>query len=305
MPGIIVHTLLGARVLDRWRADPTAAPFPASDDALRATFLSGCMGPDMGMYPGGDTLFSDLAHYVKSGELARTLVREARTDPQRAFAWGWATHVLADALIHPLVNLAAGDARGGGPLTYADDPGLHLAVEVGADGCQFDRWRQTDMPRLPHLPGGTVEYLGDAYRKVYGPAIQHRSVRTSVAAWARWHRFSVALGGAASAKLYGRARGRHGLYGWARVAVKLYTGVCSRGSVLHALTHPLAPSARAEALIDRSVAEFPDRFAELQRGMLESLPDYNLDTGAVEQPATYPLTLKALARLQTKTGQPV
>src|SRR5262245_36459925 len=100
MPGIIVHTLLGTQILDRWRADPTNTPFRPDDDSLRATFLSGSMGPDMGMFPGGDPLFSDLAHYVRSGELTRTLVREARTDPQRAFAWGWATHVLADSLIH-------------------------------------------------------------------------------------------------------------------------------------------------------------------------------------------------------------
>lgn len=44
MPGIIVHTLLGRTLLDRWRGGP-AAPFPAGEPGLRAAFLAGCMGP--------------------------------------------------------------------------------------------------------------------------------------------------------------------------------------------------------------------------------------------------------------------
>ena len=52
------------------------------------------------------------------------------------------------------------------PLTYADDPHLHLAVEVGADGCQFARWTEIAMQRLPPVPPGTADYLGGVYRKV-------------------------------------------------------------------------------------------------------------------------------------------
>jgi len=57
---------------------------PAGDPALRAAFLAGTVGPDMGMYPGGEPLFSDLAHYVRSGELARALVRAARSIAARS-----------------------------------------------------------------------------------------------------------------------------------------------------------------------------------------------------------------------------
>jgi len=122
-------------------------------------------------------------------------------------------------------------------------------------------------------------------------------VRKSLAAWLRWHRFSIALAGAASSKLYHQAGGRHGLYGAARRTAKIYTGLFAHGSRLHALAHPVAPSERAAMLIEQAIGEFTDRFLALQRDQLESLPDYNLDTGTVENPVTYSLTIKALKRL--------
>jgi hypothetical protein len=297
MPGVIIHTLLGARLLDRWGGGAAAAPFPAADPVLRAAFLAGSIGPDMGMYPGGAELFSNLAHYVRSGELARALIRAARTESERAFAWGWATHVLADATIHPFINVAAGDARGTAPLTYADDPALHLAVEVGADGCAFARRRELGLPRPAPLPADIAGFVAGAYRGVYGSAVSDGHVRASLAAWQRWGGFSVAVAAAASARLYGRAAGWHGFQGFARRAVALGTGLFARGSRLHALTHPLRPSARAEGLIENALTEFPERFRELQRDELASLPDYNLDTGFVEEKPTYPLTLRTLDQL--------
>ncbi len=305
MPGFIVHTLLGDRILGPGPDGPPATdlPFPVNDAGLRAAFLTGCVGPDMGMHPGGDVLFSDLAHYVRSGELARALVREARTDADRAFAWGWAAHVLADALIHPLVNVAAGDARGVGPLTYADDPWLHIAVEFGADGDYFAHWRERGLTRLPPPPPTTADHLGLAYHVVYGPAVGAGAVRRSLAAWARWHPFAVAAAGAAAENLYGRRGGRHGLYGACRRAVRSYTGAFARRSPLHAVTHPLKPSVRAAGLIETAVQEFPEHFRELLRGGLDSLPDYNLDTGIIEQLASYPPAVATLARLEKTVGK--
>lgn len=295
MPGIIIHSILGAQILDRWRTG--GAPFPVGDPAARAMFLAGCMGPDMGMFPGGEPLFSDLAHYVCSGQLSRALVRSARSDAEKAFAWGWATHVLADVLIHPLINIASGDARGSGPLTYADDPGLHLAVEIGADGHQFARWQQLALPAFAS-PVGVAEHVAGAFRTVYGSTISGGQVRNSLAAWFRWHRFALSLAGSASAKLYGQPGGRHGWAGVSRRIVKYWTGLFDRRSRLHALTHPLAPSARAESLIEATMREYPERFRELERDELGSLADYNLDTGAVEEVVTYPLTASTLAQLK-------
>jgi hypothetical protein len=295
MPGIVIHTTLGIQILDRWRAK--SAPFPVDNPHFRSLFLAGCMGPDMGMFPGGEPLFSNLAHYVRSGHLSRALLHSAQSDAERAFAWGWSTHVLADVLIHPLINIAAGDARGGAPLTFADDPGLHLAVEIGADGCHFTHWQQLAL--LPFISlNGIAGHVAGAYHTVYGSTINNQQVENSLASWFRWHRFSIALAGAASAKLYNRAAGHHGWSGVVRRIVKCWTGLFNRRSLLHALTHPLAPSARAESLIERAMIDYPERFRELERDELTSLPDYNLDTGVVEEVVTYPLTANTLAQLR-------
>jgi hypothetical protein len=260
------------------------------------------MGPDMGMFPGGEPLFSDLAHYVRSGELTRTLIHTATSDLERAFAWGWATHVLADAMIHPLVNIAAGDARGSGPLTYADDPGLHLAVEIGADGDRFAQWQQLALPRQTQPESGIAEHLTRSYHTVYGPVVTAKQVKDSLGAWFRWHRFSIALAGAAAANLYGRNGGRHGLSGGLRRLAKLLTGLFSRQSLVHALTHPIAPSERANALIGQAIRDYPEQFRELERDRFATLPDYNLDTGTVEEGITYPLTTRTLAEMRKRTN---
>ena len=111
-------------------------------------------------------------------------------------------------------------------------------------------------------------------------------MRRSFAAWYRWQGFATALAGPAP-----------GFNESGRRAVKLCAGLFSRRSLLHALTHPRAPSERVTNLIEQAVDTFPDRFLDLQRDGLESLPDYNLDTGAVEETVVYGPTKRTLERL--------
>lgn len=300
MPGIVVHTLLGTAVLERWTVAPGEAPFPTAAAGARAAFLTGCAGPDMGMYPGGVPLFSDLAHYVRSGDLARALVAEARSPVERAFAWGWVSHLLADVLIHPLINLGAGDAAGGDALTFAQNPGLHVAVETAVDGFHFPRWRDLGLTRLAAPPVGEVEHVARAYRDVYGAAIDARAVASVFASWVSWHRISVAMAGSASRRLYGRPRGNGLAFRIAHRAGRTLTGVLGRPGLVYALTHPIRPSERVADLIARSLTDYPTHFHDLYAGGLPSLPNYNLDTGTVDEPATYPLTLAAQKRLAAK-----
>lgn len=286
MPGSVVHTLLGARILDRWRHSPSVSPLPADDASLAAVFLAGSIGPDMGLYPGGRRLFSDLAHYVRTAQLARALIREARSDVERAFAWGWLTHVVADVAIHPIINIGAGELRGRGPLTYADDPQAHLMIEVGVERLFHGRWQKAGIGRLPRLPDALIDFVVRACDAVYGPAITPADVRRSFAAWHRWQGFAMALAGPAP-----------GIHEAGRRAVKFCTGLFARRSLLHALTHPRAASERVTNLAEQAVDAFPDRFLDLQRGGLESLPDYNLDTGAIEETVVYGPTRSTLERL--------
>ena len=115
MPGIAVHTWLALELLARW--NQTGLPKLATEaPQIRAAMQSGALGPDMGMFPGGNPFLSDLAHYVRSGELARNLLRLAETEVERAFAWGWASHVLAERALP-----SAGES--GGRRALASRPG--------------------------------------------------------------------------------------------------------------------------------------------------------------------------------------
>ena len=96
MPGVTLHFLVAQRILDRWRIRDATAPFDLDrPDAVNA-FFHGSIGPDLGFFPGGARILSDLAHCVRTGALTNDLVRHARTPVERAYAWGWMSHVLAD-----------------------------------------------------------------------------------------------------------------------------------------------------------------------------------------------------------------
>src|SRR5436853_7747355 len=66
----------------------------------------GCLIQDMGYYPFGNRFFSDLVHYVRSGDFVSELVREAHNINELAFALGALSHYAADNIGHPLVNEA-------------------------------------------------------------------------------------------------------------------------------------------------------------------------------------------------------
>lgn len=95
------------------------------DDALRALLLAnldflrgGAVGPDIFYFPSSnlsfipqkltgyhyDPAFSDLAHYCQTDELARNMIDSAKSDREKAFAYGWLAHNLEDSVAHPWVN---------------------------------------------------------------------------------------------------------------------------------------------------------------------------------------------------------
>ena len=92
MPQPTFHLLLAHEVLDRWNG---AGPFDTHDSANRNAFFHGAIGPDMGFFPGTNRLISELAHTSLAGELTRQLAAHARTETTLAFAYGWATHIVA------------------------------------------------------------------------------------------------------------------------------------------------------------------------------------------------------------------
>src|ERR1700678_2173384 len=67
----------------------------------------GCAIQDFGYYPFGNAFFSELTHYVRSGDFVLSLLRNAKTADELAFAVGSLSHYLGDSIGHSAaVNLA-------------------------------------------------------------------------------------------------------------------------------------------------------------------------------------------------------
>lgn len=118
--------------------------FPAATaaDFLKAHSYAygGCLIQDLGYYPFGSHLFTDLTHYIRSADFVQALLDEATDINELAFALGAVSHYHADvqghsiavnrsvALLFPELRRKFGDV-----VTYADNPGAHLRTEFGFD----------------------------------------------------------------------------------------------------------------------------------------------------------------------------
>jgi hypothetical protein len=118
--------------------------FPAASDAdltrARAYAYGGSLIQDLGYYPFGSHLFTNLTHYVRSGDFVQALVREARDVNELAFALGALAHYASDNNGHPLATNRVVPlmypkvrARVGDRALYVDDPARHLMVEFAYD----------------------------------------------------------------------------------------------------------------------------------------------------------------------------
>ena len=64
----------------------------------------GCVLQDMGYYPFGNKFFSDLLHYVRSGDFVEALLRDSSDLNEYAFALGALSHYASDNSGHPTIN---------------------------------------------------------------------------------------------------------------------------------------------------------------------------------------------------------
>ena len=104
---------------------------------------------DLGYYPFGNRFFSDLVHYVRSGDFVAALLTEASDVNEYAFALGALSHYAADIAGHPAVNAAVSQefpklrAKYGDTITFAEDPKAHIRTEFGFDVVQVAKNRYT------------------------------------------------------------------------------------------------------------------------------------------------------------------
>ncbi len=127
--------------------------FPtATDDDLRkahAFAYGGSLVQDMGYYPFGNKFFSDLTHYVRSGDFIVNLINESSDLNEYAFALGALAHYSSDNVGHPAVNQSVAllfpklRAKYGDTVTYEDNPKAHIRTEFGFDMTQVAKNRYT------------------------------------------------------------------------------------------------------------------------------------------------------------------
>lgn len=124
----------------------------ATEEDLRkahAYAYGGCLIQDMGYYPFGNTMFSDMVHYVRSGDFVDALLAESTDINEYAFSLGALTHYVADIVGHPVVNAAVSrefpklGAKYGPIVTYAEDHKAHIRTEFGFDVVQVAKQRYT------------------------------------------------------------------------------------------------------------------------------------------------------------------
>jgi hypothetical protein len=102
---------------------------------------------DLGYYPFGSKEFSDLVHYVRSGEFVEEMLRQSQDAKEYAFALGALAHYVSDVDGHPVVNQAVAlrypklRAKYGRSVTYAEDKSAHLKTEFGFDTQQVAKNR--------------------------------------------------------------------------------------------------------------------------------------------------------------------
>jgi hypothetical protein len=107
----------------------------------------GAVIQDLGYYPFGSVEFSNLVHYVRSGDFVRELLLQSQNANEYAFALGALSHYAADIAGHPAVNQAVSiqypklRAKYGNSVRYAEDHTAHLKTEFGFDMVQVAKNR--------------------------------------------------------------------------------------------------------------------------------------------------------------------
>jgi Zinc dependent phospholipase C len=125
--------------------------FPAlTEDQLKEAHgyaYGGAVIQDLGYYPFGSVEFSNLVHYVRSGDFVRELLAQSQDANEYAFALGALAHYTSDIAGHPAVNQAVSiqypklRAKFGNSVRYAQDHTAHLKTEFGFDMVQVAKNR--------------------------------------------------------------------------------------------------------------------------------------------------------------------
>ncbi len=302
MPCATIHLVLAGKVLDGWETHSDRAPVPVRRPEIRNAFLHGALAPDMGFVPGADRLVSEVAHYLQPADLTRALLDSAESGEERAFAWGWASHVLGDIEIHPLVGRAVGERLYGDPDRRVDaleDVATHVSLEVGLDIAVLEAASGVPTPpALPHFDDRTIHHLEGALSWTYGVSwdaadllTYHRRAVWLTRWWPRVLRI-LSTGLQASNSERESTLGRQIVGGSVAAARK----VARPGSPAAGLFSARVPPTWVIQAVHEGVGGFPDRFQAWVDEEMDSAPNRNLETGGAAGPGLGHPASDAVAR---------
>ena len=107
----------------------------------------GAVIQDLGYYPFGSVEFSNLVHYVRSGDFVQELLLQSQDADEYAFSLGALAYYASDIVGHPAVNASVSmqypklRAKYGESVRYAQDHTAHLKTEFGFDMVQVAKNR--------------------------------------------------------------------------------------------------------------------------------------------------------------------
>jgi hypothetical protein len=321
---------------------PNATP----EDLLQAHAYAygGAIIQDLGYYPFGNKFFSDLTHYVRSGDFVLALIEESSDLNEYAFALGALAHYAADnaghrlATNHAVAILYPGLEKKYGPVvTYEEKPSAHMKVEYGFDVDQVAKGHyapkayhdfigfQVSKPVLERAFArtysldmssvfGSVDLALGTYRHAVSTVIPRM---TKVA----WHlkkdeiqhsdpsetktKYIYNISNSGYRKDWGDIYEKPNFA--ARLKAFFLRLMPKVGPFSGLAFHP--PTPEVEHLYMNSFNETLDRYRALLLAQQEDhlqLPNDNLDTGAITGGADYKLTDETYAKLlQRTTGKPV
>jgi hypothetical protein len=162
--------------------------FPATTEielkAAQGYAYGGAIIQDMGYYPYGSHFFSDLTHYVRSGDFIVALLNDAQNVDEYAFALGALAHYAADndghrigtnravPVLYPKLKKKYGDS-----VSYEQDPLAHVKTEFGFDVLEIAQKRFAPTSYHDFIGFGVSrELLDRAFSETYG--IDLKSVLT-------------------------------------------------------------------------------------------------------------------------------
>ena len=306
----------------------------------RAYAYGGAIIQDLGYYPFGSKFFSDLTHYVRTGDFVLALIEESRNLNEYAFALGALSHYAADNSGHEFATNRAVPIlypklakKYGLVVTYEEKPSAHMKVEYGFDVDQTAKGNYA-----PHAYHDFIGFevsepvLERAFARTYSLELSSVLVRVDLALGSyrhavakvipemtkvAWHlkkdeiqhskpsetksKFLYNLSASEYRKTWGDNYEKPGFF--ARVKAIFLRFAPKKGPLSALAFHP--PTPMVEGMYMQSFNQTLDDYRALlsaqQNGRLQ-LPNDNLDTGTLTGAAVYQLTDETYAKLLNETN---